>query len=1323
MVKLTNLKIKKSINKFVEKCKDLSMFQGKLTTQMPNEYIYQFDAIFEFDEDNIDNHNVNIVVNNLGNNNLNIYGKKNDEEIKNENKENLNKEKINIIKGNVLKNENQKNITSLISEELDNRFSKKENIIDENEDNINYNEEIEELEMSYSVHTYYTKRKHRFKEEIEDKPKESIIIDEQNFLLRGCSLRQTESVLCFVVYTGKNTKIMQNSPSSRAKTSSLEKRMNNQIKYIFLFQILLSLIASIFSIIQIIKSGGNPTPYLNNEDDIETYINFEEYSLEVYRILSKNNLKKIFNKKDNFFIITKNFLKEISSIFDLNIFIFFIIRFGTWCVLMNNLVPISLLMTMELVKYFQGWFISWDIDIYDKKKNLMTKVQTSTLNEELGQVKYIFSDKTGTLTKNYMNFKRVTIGYNQYNSKKEKEIKTISNLIHINDKHQKPELINTNLNENKKNRENKNINDNSKTTMLNEKITININDSKNNKDKITNKNINNYKDNYGIITNVSFLDDIKLKEDLKLIIKQEKNENKKNNIINDDDNNLKSDFSKDEESYDGDISLINNLSFELTESNDEKLSQEKYLDLFMTALSTCHSGIINEKEFDNEKKLIYQASSPDEIAILNFSRKYNYIFFGRKDNNKIIIEKPDISQNNLSNKKIIYKVHIRFEYSSERKSMSIIVQNTSNPNEIYLFMKGADNVILSKIDKKNKNNKNILKNIQNSVEAYSNEGLRILVVAYKKISLKDLNSYQKEYLHACKSTYNKKEKLEFLANKIENNLVLLGVTGIQDELQDEVYETLQDFSKAGIKLWMLTGDKKNTAKSIALSCGLIDDQNFNILEIEEGLNKAELESKLNELVERFNNIIDKLNLKSNLKKEKKDINNNDNINKEKNQNNDENKKTKFALIISSNELNIISLNYELEILFYELSSRCNSVLCCRVSPIQKAKMVHLIQRFTKIQQHKGANYYKYLNQQEIKHTLEQDEKKEIKGPLKNSITTLAIGDGANDVNMITTAHIGIGICGSEGKQAARASDYAIGQFKFLKKLLFYHGHESLRKNSFIICYNFYKNFLFVMPLFYVGFYSFFSGQTIYDPWLYQLYNLAFTVLPIIWFGIYDSERTRSESLNNPKYYSGLNQKWFNSWKFWEWIFYGIIQGFAVFFFIYSSNNIYSHNLDGEIQDFKCSGAMAYSIVIIIANFKVFQVTSVYSFISLFLIIISIVSYYVLIYLMDKNYSMFYFGIYWRMIKNYRYYLIMICLSLGLNFISAGISQIQKIWSHYDKKEIHNKIMFSFKEIRKKGENEIKEETKENMIDEGKNNQKENLIEKEIFVNKTIDEKI
>ena len=1307
----TNFKIKKSINKFVQKCSDLNSFQGRLTTQMPNEYIYQFDAIFDFDDNNNQKEGDN-------NDNDNYYQETNSKMIKNDIYNN--NKKINEFN---LNEENDKNIKSLIQEDIENQNSNEENIEENN--NINNTEENEESEKDYSVHTYFTKRKNKKGEEIENKSNESIIIDQQNFLLRGCSLRQTESVLCFVVYTGKNTKIMQNSPSSRAKTSSLEKRMNSQIKYIFLFQLILSLTASFFSLIQIIKSGGNPTPYLSKEGDT-SYVNFEEYSKKIYKIIFETNYKKIFNKKDSIFIIMKNLFKELSPMFDLYVLIFFILKLGTWCVLMNNLVPISLLMTMELVKYFQGWFISWDIDIYDKEKHIMTKVQTSTLNEELGQVKYIFSDKTGTLTKNYMNFKRVTIGYNQYNKP---IIKDINNSINIystkKEKENKSDIaITVNVNRNKENKDkNDDINNTDSSMIKKNEMKINVI----NEEKTKNNKIEFYKDDYGIITNVLFLDDEQLKQDMKLNQNQKHDIEKIKQDINYDSN------SSSEEGDEDNNSLNNNIDYNKTEQKTKKITQEKYLDLFLTAISTCHSGIISEKEFDKEKKIIYQASSPDEIAILNFARKYKYIFFGRKDNNKIIIEKPKIPEDNISKEKVIYKVHIQFEFSSERKSMSIIVQNTSKPEEIFLFIKGADDVILSKIDKKNKNNRKIIKNIENSLDEYSKEGLRILVVAFKKISLKELKIYKKEYINACKSTYDKKEKLEALANKIENNLILLGVTGIQDELQDDVYETLKDFSDAGIKLWVLTGDKKATAKSISLSCGLFDDINFNIFEIKEGLNKAELESSLNELVERFNNIVDNLNLKTNKKIEK--LNNTDNMNiNNQNKivlNKNEKKKTKFALIISSYELDIISLNYELEILFYELASRCNSVICCRVSPIQKAKMVHLIQCFTKLQQHKGANYYKYFNQQETYHLLKDQRK--IKGPLKNSITTLAIGDGANDVNMITSAHIGVGICGLEGKQAARASDYAIGQFKFLKKLLFYHGHESLRKNSFIICYNFYKNFLFVMPLFYVGFYSFFSGQSIYDPWLYQLYNIAFTVLPIIWLGIYDSERSRNESLNNPKYYSSLNQKWFNSWKFWEWIFYGIIQGYAVFFFVYSSNNIYSNNIDGEIQDFKCSGAMAYSLVIIIANLKVFQVTSVYGFISLFFLIISIGSYYGLIYLMDKNYSVFYFGIFWRMIKNYRYYLIMGCLSLGLTLIGAGIVQLQKIFSNYDRKEKHYKILFSFKEMRRKrnkNKND-KKQTKGNnneldkniIVEEEGNKQKENLIEEEIFENKSFDEKL
>lgn len=145
------------------------------------------------------------------------------------------------------------------------------------------------------------------------------------------------------------------------------------------------------------------------------------------------------------------------------------------------------------------------------------------------------------------------------------------------------------------------------------------------------------------------------------------------------------------------------------------------------------------------------------------------------------------------------------------------------------------------------------------------------------------------------------------------------------------------------------------------------------------------------------------------------------------------------------------------------------VLACRVSPKQKAEIVKLVR------------------------------------DNNPTLTTLAIGDGANDVNMITAAHVGIGISGLEGMQAARSSDYAIGQFKFLRTLLFLHGREAYRRNAFLISYMFYKNVLFVFPMFYFGFQSVFSGLMIYDPILYQLFNVFFTGAPIMWWGCMDLE--------------------------------------------------------------------------------------------------------------------------------------------------------------------------------------------------------------------------
>jgi len=153
-------------------------------------------------------------------------------------------------------------------------------------------------------------------------------------------------------------------------------------------------------------------------------------------------------------------------------------------------------------------------------------------------------------------------------------------------------------------------------------------------------------------------------------------------------------------------------------------------------------------------------------------------------------------------------------------------------------------------------------------------------------------------------------------------------------------------------------------------------------------------------------------------------------------------------------------------------------------------------------------------------------------------TTLAIGDGANDVNMITAAHIGVGIAGLEGQQAVRASDYAIAQFKFLKVLLFFHGRESYRRNAYAVSYMFYKNILETVPIYIFGIFSLFSGTQIYNSSLYISYNVFFTALPIIWFSTFDYDYPKAVIVRRPRLYRiGLENIYFNKSVFWRWIFY------------------------------------------------------------------------------------------------------------------------------------------------------------------------------------------
>lgn len=279
----------------------------------------------------------------------------------------------------------------------------------------------------------------------------------------------------------------------------------------------------------------------------------------------------------------------------------------------------------------------------------------------------------------------------------------------------------------------------------------------------------------------------------------------------------------------------------------------------------------------------------------------------------------------------------------------------------------------------------------------------------------------------------------------------------------------------------------------------------------------------------------------------------------------------------------------------------------------------------------------------------------IKNRLSN-ISTLAIGDGANDVNMITSAHVGVGIIGKEGKQAARASDYSIGQFSYLKRLLLVHGREAYRKNTFIVCYNFYKNCLFVIPQFWFGIYSLFSGQTLYDPWIYQLYNIVFTSLPIIWFGVYDLESDHDFLESSDKHYTqGLVGKLFHSNRFWKWVLTGGLQGLILFsFYFFSFNGI---NEDGKLQNLWSLGSMIYFGIVLAANVRLFYTTNNHTWVSFLLIYMSIISYFLVLYIMSFFKQFENFNNFFMVVYSPKFYFVTL-LAIVLNYIvDVGIGKL------------------------------------------------------------------
>ena len=468
--------------------------------------------------------------------------------------------------------------------------------------------------------------------------------------------------------------------------------------------------------------------------------------------------------------------------------------------------------------------------------------------------------------------------------------------------------------------------------------------------------------------------------------------------------------------------------------------------------------------FDNTEKLIqkfwkilslchdctiqnneYIGLSPDNIELVKSAKLQGFVFDIPENNNELLLTYNKSHNEKIKKQKFEKLLHL--EFSSDRKRESVLIKE----NNVYkLYIKGADSIIEERLGKCPEN---ILKKSRYFVNLFSEQGYRTLYIAMRILSEEEAKKFVSDYENAQMDIEHKKEKLSKLYSELEKDLILIGATIVEDKLQDNVPEVIQELREANIKIWMLTGDKLSTAYNIALSCNLINKnlKTFFIKGVEKKLdenlniiNIEEQEQVIINFIKEYNKFLGNFeNAYLNISK------------------------ISFGILIDEKALLSITENSKIEKEFLNVAKNAVAVICCRVSPLQKSQVVKMMKNFDKTK------------------------------------ITLAIGDGGNDVSMIMEAHIGIGIFGEEGLRAAQSSDYAIGEFKVLKRLLFFHGYLNLMRNSVMIVYFFYKNFVFTIVHFFFGFMNDFSGQTIIDDWFITVYNLLFTSIPLGVRGIFD----------------------------------------------------------------------------------------------------------------------------------------------------------------------------------------------------------------------------
>ncbi|KAG1668792.1 putative phospholipid-transporting ATPase VD [Nymphon striatum] len=727
------------------------------------------------------------------------------------------------------------------------------------------------------------------------------------------------------------------------------------------------------------------------------------------------------------------------------------LAFWTFVIILQVMIPLSLYVSIEIVKLGQVYFIHEDIELYDSRSNKRLECRALNIPEELGQIQYVFSDKTGTLTENHMIFRRCTIGGVDFN-------------------HHHPSLS-ENHDETTKKKKTK-----SDTTFI---LNSSLQDSLSKMEaqlrsahKIITPVTPSSSPHHKLSMQFSLTPDSQRIQDFFLlmalcntvVVSSHPHKDLVSILF------LESGTSSD--SPDGmSIKRYNLDSEQNTSSHSESPSSPKsynksHLDLPLNG----DRGSIYSAPTPTDVRPIFEAESPDELALVDCAFRYNCRLLSRTQENALLA---------LPGEGIVeYKILHVLPFDSYRKRMSVILECPLT-NEKILYCKGADSTILTQLAPVNDPEmSDIVMKTQHHLNNYSKKGLRILCMAKKVICDTEYKEWSARHKEAELAFENREKLLMQSANDMECNLELLGATGIEDRLQEGVPECLQALGNAGIVVWVLTGDKQKwfaiayflvraslasprkgavsrvhhveeTAVNIAYSCKLFsyDMEIITVNARSKDSTKSTLAFYLDQISKDLEIPVQKSPSKNWFRsKFRKMLNKNSGIQSPRHLAYNSTRRRKRALVVDGRTLTF-ALDKELEKMFLKLALHCGAVLCCRVTPLQKVCVHIKLTVFIVI--------CKILREDLYFLQLKASLVKLVKEGLK--VKTLAIGDGANDVSMIQTAAVGIGISGQEGMQAVMASDFAMGRFHHLERLLLVHGHWCYVRLATMVLYFFYKN--------------------------------------------------------------------------------------------------------------------------------------------------------------------------------------------------------------------------------------------------------------------------